>query len=85
MPDGRVESEEAPLETDPRAPKFHSRREVVRRGVKLAFMAPVISTFFAADAQAAGSNHSCYPTGQACNGASEEGCCDGACSGGVCP
>ena len=80
-----MESEEAVLQAAARAPEFHSRRDVVRRGMKLAFMAPVVSTFFAADAQAAGSNHSCYPTGQACNGTSAEFCCDGACSGGFCP
>ena len=60
------------------------RRDLVRRGVKLAFVAPVITTFFAKDAYAAASVMSCYPTGQAC-GAGTEPCCDGPCAVGVCP
>jgi len=60
-----------------------SRREIVRRGLKLAFVAPVISTFFAKDAYAA--QYSCYPVGHACGGAGQEPCCGTACSGGVCP
>jgi hypothetical protein len=53
-----------------------TRREVVRRGVRLAFVAPVISTFFARDAYAA--SYSCYPQGHVCrNDASDpEPCCD---------
>ncbi len=61
----------------------HSRREVVRTGVKLAFVAPVLSTFFAKDAYAA--EYSCYGAGKACGGAGQEDCCDGACNFGVCP
>lgn len=68
---------------DPRQPSGHTRRDVVRQGVKLAFVAPVITTFFARDAMAAGSNHSCYPTGHACPGA--EPCCNGPCVVNVCP
>ncbi|MBI4718593.1 MAG: hypothetical protein HY763_12360 [Planctomycetes bacterium] len=54
-----------------------TRREVVRQGVKLVFVAPVVSSFFARDAVAAGSNHSCYPAGNVCGGATLEPCCDG--------
>ncbi len=62
----------------------HTRREVVRKGVKLAFAAPVISTFFAANAYAA--RYSCYPVGRVC-GAATEPCCGTPCpgGGGVCP
>ena len=60
-----------------------SRRDVIRRGSKLAFVVPVLMTFSAKDALAAGSNHSCYPAGHACPGA--EPCCNGlACNNGVC-
>jgi len=54
-----------------------TRRDIVRRGVKLAFVAPVLSTFFAADAYAA--NYSCYPVGHACEppGQGAEDCCPG--------
>ncbi len=67
----------------------HTRRDVVRQGVKLAFVAPVLTTFFARDAQAAGSNHSCYPAGHVCrdDGSDPENCCPTlTCSGnpGVC-
>lgn len=53
-----------------------SRRDVVRGGVKLAFVAPVISTFFAQQAYA---GYSCYPLGHDCDAASEtkrQACCD---------
>lgn len=56
----------------------HSRRDIVRHGVKLAFVAPVISTFFAKDAYAA--NYSCYATGHACDGARNEACCSASCN-----
>ncbi len=56
-----------------------TRREIVRTGVKIAFAAPVLSTFFAADAYAA--RYSCYPIGHAC-GAATEPCCGTACPGG---
>lgn len=59
------------------------RRDLLRRGVKLAFVAPMVLTFSARDAMAAGSNHSCYPAGQPCPG--EEECCNGPCNFGVCP
>ena len=78
----RSRGESSPAETSQEA-CMHSRRDVVRQGVKLAFVAPVLSTFFARDAVAAGSNHSCYPIGQAC-GAHEEDCCSGNCDGGFC-
>lgn len=54
-----------------------SRRDVVRAGIKLAFVAPMVSTFLAEDAMAMGSNHSCYPAGHACGGATLEPCCPG--------
>ena len=61
-----------------------TRRKVVRAGIRLAFVAPVISTFFAANAYAA--RYSCYPVGHACD-ATTEPCCGTACpgGGGVCP
>lgn len=59
------------------------RRDLMRRGVKLAFVAPLVLTFSARDAMAAGSNHSCYPAGQPCPG--EEECCNGPCNFGICP
>ena len=55
---------------------LHSRRAVVRRGVRLAFMAPVISTFYASQAYA--TNYSCYVAGHKCNPAPDwEPCCNG--------
>lgn len=55
-----------------------TRRDLVRQGIKIAFVAPVVTTFFARDAVAAGSNHSCYPQGHACStGGNAEPCCDG--------
>lgn len=56
---------------------FHSRRAVVRQGVKLEFVAPILSTFFAREAYAG--NYSCYPAGHACPGV--ELCCSGVCNG----
>lgn len=66
-------------EKDPELPSDENeltptRRDVVRRGVKLAFLAPVISTFFAHEAYAA--NYSCYPQGHACHNTGDfEPCC----------
>ena len=53
-----------------------TRRTVVRRGVKLAFTAPVLSTFFASQAYAA--NYSCYAQSHECvdGGPNAEPCCD---------
>ena len=62
---------------DARQGQGHTRREVVRAGVKLVFVAPVLSTFFASDALAAGSGGSCYPNGQACG--TNDACCSGNC------
>ena len=57
------------------------RRDVLSHGVKLAFVAPVLSTFFAKDAYAA--TYSCYPAGHACPG--NEPCCNGlSCNNGTC-
>ncbi|MFQ5590147.1 MAG: hypothetical protein ACE5HE_03195 [Phycisphaerae bacterium] len=55
---------------------FTSRREVVRQGAKLAFVAPILSTFVAQQAYAA---YSCYPQGHACTngGGDAEICCPG--------
>lgn len=53
-----------------------TRRDVVRNGVKLVFLAPVVSTFFAHEAYA--SNYSCYPQGHACSLVlNREPCCGG--------
>ena len=61
------------------------RRDIVRAGIKMAFVAPVVSTFLAKDAMAAASVLSCYPVGHACDGATWENCCNGlACVGNVC-
>lgn len=66
----------------PHAPRAErSRRDIVRSGIKLAFVAPVLSTFFAADAYA---GYSCYPAGHTClpPGQGWEECCPGLnCSG----
>lgn len=64
-------------------PSRRTRRDVVQQGIKLAFVPPVLSTFFAEEARAAGSNQSCYPAGHVCPGA--EPCCNGDCNLGVCP
>ncbi len=57
------------------------RREVLRAGTKLLWVAPILSTFFASEVYAA--NYSCYPAGHACPG--DEPCCNGlACNGGTC-
>ena len=56
---------------------LQSRRDMVRHGVKLAFVAPVMSTFFAGRAYAA--NYSCYPLDHGCDFDSEtkrQACCD---------
>ena len=61
-----------------------TRRGLVREGLKLAFIAPVISTFFAREAYAA--NYSCYPAGHVCSPPGfnpPEACCPGlVCVGG---
>ena len=62
-----------------------SRRELMRKGAKLVFVAPVLSTFFAHDAFAAGSRHSCYPAGHACGAAHNLECCPGLTCQGVEP
>lgn len=72
--------------TDTLSETGQTRRKMVRAGIKLAFVAPVVSTFLAKDAMAAASILSCYPTGHACDtGSTEEFCCNGlACVGNVC-
>lgn len=60
-----------------------TRRDVVRAGTKLAFIAPLVLTFSASQAMAAASTQSCYPAGHACPGA--ETCCNGLnCVNGTC-
>lgn len=56
--------------------RLPTRRSVIREGVKLAFAAPVISTFLTDDALAY--NLSCYPLAHACDAGSEakrQACC----------
>jgi hypothetical protein len=53
----------------------HTRRKVVSHGIKLAFVAPVISTFLAKEAYA-GSGY-CSPIGANCSQDSD--CCSGVC------
>ena len=59
-------------------PAQHTRRELVRCSVKLAFVVPILSTFFAKDAYAA--SYSCYPAGHACDAPRNEPCCSGSCN-----
>jgi len=65
----------------PTEPEFAinpTRRGLVREGLKLAFVAPVLSTFFAREAYAA--NYSCYPVGHTCVPPGQdapEHCCPG--------
>lgn len=79
------QTEKAPAEADPtgdeRGTPLHTRREVIRHGGKLAFTAPIISTFYASQAYAG--NYSCYAEGHACAGA-EPCCADLSCNGGEC-
>ncbi len=59
-------------------PPNPARRLVIREGLKLAFVAPVISTFYAREAYAA--SYSCYPEGHACEPPGQdppENCCPG--------
>lgn len=51
----------------------HTRRDLIRGGVKLAFVVPVISTFFASDA-VAGTQVTCRSPGHTCTVDSD--CCD---------
>ncbi len=55
-----------------------TRREIVSKGAKLAFAAPIISTFWASQAYA--TNYSCYGVGHLCitpTPENEEPCCPG--------
>ena len=67
--------------TDGPDKSLRSRRDVLRHGGKLAFAAPIISTFYASQAYAA--NYSCYAEGHSCQGA-EPCCADLSCNGGEC-
>jgi hypothetical protein len=65
---------------------LRSRRDIIRQGIRLAFIAPVVTTFLASEAHAAASRQSCYPTGHVCDlPGQQEPCCNGACVAGVCP
>lgn len=70
MSNARRELDAAPT-SDP------SRREIVGKGLKIAFVTPLISTFFASQAYAA--SYSCYPQGHTCKppGQGTEDCCPG--------
>ena len=59
-----------------------TRRDAVRRVAKMAFVVPVVSTFFASQAHAVASgNQSCYPAGVSCDiHNTAEPCCSGNCS-----
>ena len=58
------------------SPALYRRRDVVKEGIKLAFVAPLLSTFLARQAYA---SYSCYPQGHACTngGGDPENCCPG--------
>jgi hypothetical protein len=69
---------------EPTSPtEYRTRRDVIRCGARAAWITPVVLTFTARDAVAAGSNHSCYPEGHTCieGGTIEDGnaepCCPG--------
>ncbi len=70
MHSGRDDPSDRVLTVDQR-----NRRAVVRQGVKLAFVAPIISTFFARDAYAA--TYSCSPIGNDC--LADGDCCSNNC------
>lgn len=79
--DGQTQSPAADQAT--RNASSPGRRDVLSCGAKLAFVVPVVMTFSANDALAAGSNHSCYAAGHTCPG--NEPCCDGlSCNNGTC-
>lgn len=60
-----------------------TRRDALRRAVRLPFVPPVVMTFSAAVAGTAASRQSCYPQGHRCPG--QEACCPGStCTMGVC-
>jgi len=79
-----MQEQEKPSQNRSKDRSLHSRRDLVRHGMKLAFVAPVLSTFFAKGVYAA--NYSCYPTGHACTqpGPDPEECCSTICAGTVC-
>ena len=76
-----IESAPPPPVPPKREAVLPDRRAVVRGGVKLVFVAPIVSTFFASQAYAA--NYSCYGVGHEClgDGTYEDGnaeeCCPG--------
>lgn len=81
VPGNRPDNRDRLAGTTPRSTSLPTRRELVRHGARLAFVAPAVSTFFASQAYAA--NYSCYAAGHACPG--DEACCAGlTCVDGVC-
>lgn len=59
-----------------------TRRDVVRAGMKLVFVPPVLSTFLAREAYAV--NYSCYGAGVPCSGATEPCCGTLTCIANIC-
>jgi hypothetical protein len=70
---------EKPFAADSNLP---SRRDLVHQGARLVFVAPFLTTFFAGEARAAASHHSCYPQGGTCP--ATEPCCSGLCLAMMC-
>ena len=65
----------SPGDSEPREARPH-RRDIMRAGVKLAFVPPIVSTFHASQAYAA--NYSCYGLGHSCDTSEDpERCCPG--------
>jgi len=61
-----------------------ARRDLLRRGTKLVFIAPVLMTFSAQQAHAVWTRHSCYKAGRPgapCTAGAAEPCCSGLCFG----
>ena len=69
---GRNDASFPPAGTDDVS--LHSRRAAVRLGVKLAFVAPVLSTFFAGTVHAGTRERSCLKRGSPCAG-NDTWCC----------
>ncbi|MEK6677059.1 MAG: hypothetical protein AABZ47_15575 [Planctomycetota bacterium] len=78
--DNGVNPSDSSFSGELQTPEQPSRRDVIRRGGKLVFVAPLLSTLFAKQAYAA--HYSCYNVGHACPGV--EPCCSGNCLAGVC-
>jgi len=63
-------------------PRTTSRREAVRVGLKMAFVAPLVTTFLAREARAAATRQSCSPAGAPCTANKE--CCSELCVANAC-